>query len=74
MKDYYWIQKAIQKPNALKNWLKKNYGKKAFTKKGKISIKFLRSLLAKHKKGRIKLSKKTIARIRLAITLKKLKK
>jgi hypothetical protein len=69
-----WIQEAIQKPKALTNWLKRKYGKKAFTKEGKISIRFLRSLLKKHKKGRIKLTKKTIARIRLAITLKKLRK
>jgi hypothetical protein len=69
-----WIQKAIQKPNALTQYLKRNYGKKAFTKTGKISIRFLKSLLKKHKEGKIRLTKKTIARIRLAITLKKLRK
>lgn len=69
-----WIQKAIKRPKALTKWLKRRFGKKAFTKRGKISIRFLRSLLKKHKKGKIKLAKKTLARIRLAITLKKLRK
>jgi hypothetical protein len=74
MKNYYWIQKAIQKPNSLTQYLKKNYGKKAFTKTGKIKITFLKQLLKKHKQGKIKLSKTTVSRIRLAITLKKLRK
>ena len=69
-----WIQKAIQKPKALTQYLKRKYGKKAFTKTGKINIRFLKSLLKKHKEGKIKLSKTTIRRIHLAITLKKLRK
>jgi len=69
-----WIQEAIKKPRALTQYLKRRFGKKAFTKQGKISIKFLKSLLKKHKEGKIKLTKKTLARIRLAITLRKLRK
>jgi hypothetical protein len=69
-----WIQEAIQKPKALTQYLKSKYGKKAFTKTGKIKITFLRQLLKKHKQGKIRLSKTTIRRIRLAITLKKLRK
>jgi hypothetical protein len=74
MTRHKWIQEAIQKPSALTQYLRKHYGKKAFTKTGKIKITFLKSLLKKHKEGKIKLSKTTISRIRLAITLRKLRK
>jgi len=64
----FWIQRAIQRKGSLKHWLKKHYGKKAFTKQGKVKITFLRKL--QHKK----LPKRIKQKINLALTLHKLRK
>jgi len=63
-----WIQRAIKHKGSLKHWLKKHYGKKAFTKHGKIKISFLRKL--EHKK----LPKRIKHKISLALTLHKLRR
>ncbi|MEO0160399.1 MAG: hypothetical protein ABIL47_08000 [candidate division WOR-3 bacterium] len=74
-----WIQKAIKKEGALKEWIKRNKKKiigaikeNPLTKDGKIKI----TALKKIKKTKLyqKLDKKTKSRINLAITLKKLRK
>ena len=70
----YWIQEAIKRPGSLTKWLKKHFGKKAFTKQGKIKITLLKKLAKKKKvKGR-KIPKRVLAKINLAITLNKLRK
>ncbi|MGC9123725.1 MAG: capsid protein VP2 [Thermoplasmata archaeon] len=76
MKSKYWIQRAIRNPGALKMWLRKRFGKKAFTKSGKIKVKYLRKLAKEIKQGKIRVrNKRTILRrIYLAMTLKKLAK
>lgn len=63
----YWIQRAIKKPGALRKYLKRKYGRKAFTKKGTIKVTFLRKL---RKNPRI--STTTKRRINLALTLMRL--
>jgi hypothetical protein len=71
-----WIQEAIKHPGALKQWLKKRFGKKAFTKSGKIKVSFLKKLRKEIKEGKIKVRNKTLwlRRINLALTLKRLAK
>jgi hypothetical protein len=64
-----WIQEAIKRKGSLRAWLKRKYGKRAFTKKGKIKITFLRKL-AKRKD----LDKRIKRKIHLALTLHKLRK
>ncbi|MEM2169978.1 MAG: hypothetical protein QW186_09300 [Candidatus Bathyarchaeia archaeon] len=61
-----WIQKAIKKPGALRKYVKKKYGSKAFTKRGTIKIEILKKLA--REKGTIG------RRARLALTLRKLNK
>jgi len=62
----YWIREAIEKPGALKAYIKRRYGKRGFTKKGTIKTKILRRLAKR--KGKIG------KRARLALTLRKLRK
>lgn len=77
-----WIQKAIKRPGALRRWfktnrkkLKKILGYDPLTKRGTIKIRALKDtyLLAVrsriHKRGKLRVSKKTLSRLRLAITL-----
>lgn len=65
-KNRRWIQKAIKKPGALRAYVKRKYGSKAFTKKGTIKLEILRKLAKE--KGTIG------RRARLALTLRKLNK
>ncbi|MEM4455479.1 MAG: hypothetical protein QXT28_12245 [Thermofilaceae archaeon] len=76
-----WIQEAIKRPGALREWLKENRGRvkrltgeDPFDRKGRIKVRVLRKLLAKHKKGRVRLHPRTVKRIQLALTLHKLRK
>lgn len=61
-----WIQEAIEKPSALRRYVKRKYGKRGFTRRGTIRVSVLRRL-AKRKgiTGR---------RARLALTLRKLRR
>jgi len=61
-----WIQEAIEKPSALRRYVKRKYGKRGFTRRGTIKVSVLRRL-AKRKgiTGR---------RARLALTLRKLRR
>ncbi len=79
MKKRKWIQEAIKKEGALKEWVKKNKKKiigaikeNPLTQDGKIKITALKKL--KKTKLYERLDKKTKSRINLAITLKKLRK
>lgn len=77
-----WIQKAIRRPGALKWWFKTNrkklkriLGYDPMTRRGTIKIRALKdtySLAVRtriRKRGKLRVSKKTLARLRLAIRL-----
>ncbi len=70
----YWIQEAVKRPGALKEWLRKRFGRRAFTRDGEIKESFLRKLKEEIKRGRIKVKDKEtwLRRINLALTLKRL--
>jgi hypothetical protein len=61
-----WIQKAIKKPGALRAYMKRKYGSKAFTSRGTIK----REYLEKEAKQPGTIGK----RARLALTLRRLRK
>ncbi|MHA1829057.1 MAG: hypothetical protein ACTSX6_10480 [Candidatus Heimdallarchaeaceae archaeon] len=65
-KNERWIQEAIEKPGSLRNYVKRKYGKRGFTRRGTIKVKILRKLAKK--KGKVG------RRARLALTLRKLRK
>ncbi|MDW8004917.1 MAG: hypothetical protein RMI04_08925 [Thermofilaceae archaeon] len=77
----YWIQEAIEKPGALRAWLKANRhsirrvtGEDPFDKRGRVKVTTLKKLRKAAKAGRVRLSDTTLRRINLAITLHKLRK
>jgi hypothetical protein len=61
----YWIQEAIQKPGALRAYVKRIYGEKGFTSRGTIKREVLLEL-KKHPNPTIR------RRANLALTLRKL--
>ena len=75
-----WIQKAVKKPGALTNWLKRGGARKiaaatkkpVWTKSGEINTNTLKAF--RKTKAYEKLSTKNKRRINLAITLEKLSK
>ena len=78
-----WIQEAIKKPGALKNWLKKNrkkikevIGEDPFTKDGKIKVRAIKKIIKAIKEGKLRTRNKPtiLRRLYLALTLKKLAK
>ncbi len=64
-----WIQEAIEKPGSLREYIRRKYGKRAFTSKGTIKVTYLRKLLRSKT-----VDEKTKRRARLALTLRKLRK
>jgi hypothetical protein len=64
-----WIQKAIKRKDALRDWFMREYGSDAFTERGTIKEEYMRRALRRHD-----VSEKTKRRIRLALTLRKLRK
>lgn len=60
-----WIQKVIKKPGALKSYVKRKIGNRAFTSRGTIKVSILKKLAKK--------AGKIGNRARLALTLRKLK-
>ena len=50
-KDRFWIQKAVKRPGRVRTYMKRKYGKKAFTKSGEIKMSYLRKA-AKETKNR----------------------
>ena len=64
-----WIQRAVKKEGALREYMMNRYGKRAFTEKGTIKTEYLKKVL-KDKKADIK----TKRRVRLALTLRRLRK
>ena len=61
-----WIQKAVKKKDALREYVQRRYGKAGFTERGTIKMKVLRELA--EKKG------KNGQRARLALTLRKMRR
>ena len=64
----FWIQEAIKKPGRVRNYVKRKYGDKAFTKDGKIKVEYLKKALKEAKDESLK------AALRLALRLKSLAK
>jgi hypothetical protein len=50
-RDRFWIQRAVKRPGRVKRYMKRRYGKKAFTKTGEIKMSYLRRA-AKETKNR----------------------
>lgn len=63
-----WIQEAIKRPGRVRNYLKRKYGKKAFTKDGDIKVSYIRKALKTAKSESLKRA------LRLALTLKRLRR
>ena len=61
-----WIQHAVKRKNALREYVKRKYGEKGFTERGTIKVEVLRELA--ERKGKIG------QRARLTLTLRKLRK
>ena len=66
-----WVQKAIKHPGALKRYMARVYGKKAFTSRGTIKREYLLKAL---KRAEREHNTTLIRRINLALTLRKLRK
>jgi len=64
----FWIQEAIKKPGRVREYVKRKYGKEAFTKDGKIKVEYLRKALKEAKDESLK------AALRLALRLRELAK
>jgi hypothetical protein len=50
-KNKFWIQGVVKRPGRVKRYMKRRYGKKAFTKTGEIKMSYLRKA-AKETKNR----------------------
>ena len=61
-----WIQHAVKKKDALREYVRKHYGKAGFTERGTIKVEVLRELA--ERKGKVG------QRARLALTLRKLRR
>ena len=68
-KNNKWIQSAHLKKGALRNYIKRKFGKEGFTKQGTIKVSILRQL-AKDPN----VTEKTRKRAKTALTLRKLRK
>ena len=63
-KNNKWIQEAIKRPGRVKRYLKRKYGEKAFTKDGKIKLKYLNKAI--HEKCEIDKDRSLCSALRLA--------
>jgi len=68
MKKEKWIQKTNMKKDALRNYVKRTYGKEGFTNRGTIKVSVLREL-----SSRKNVHEKTRKRAQLALNLRKVK-
>lgn len=64
----FWIQEAIKRPGRVREYVKRKYGKEAFTKDGKIKVEYLRKALKEAKDESLK------AALRLALRLREFAK
>jgi len=67
-KDRFWIQRAIKRLGRVRAYMRRRYGKKAFTKSGEIKMSYLRRA-AKETKNRSLRSA-----LLLAVRLKKMRR
>lgn len=67
MASRYWIQEAIEKPGALRSYVKRRFSKRGFTDKGTIKV----SILYKLKRSKNPTIRK---RASLALTLRRMNK
>jgi hypothetical protein len=66
--DDLWIQEAIKRPGRVKSYMKRKYGKRAFTKSGKIRKSYLHRAVKETK------SRSLRSALLLALRFKKMKK
>jgi hypothetical protein len=66
--DRYWIQKAIKRPGRVRAYMKRRYGKRAFTKNGEIKVSYLRKAAKETKNRSLK------SALLLAIRLKRMRR
>ena len=62
-----WIQKAIRNEGALREYIRRRFGSRGFTKRGTIKVEILRRLARDPN-----VSRRTRLRARLALTLRRL--
>jgi hypothetical protein len=67
-KKNLWIQEAVKRPSRVRSYMKRRYGRKAFTKTGKIKISYLQKAAKQTKNKSLK------SALLLAARLKKMKK
>ena len=64
--DQKWMQSAVKKPDALRDYMKRRFGNEAFTKQGNIKATYLRKVASDKK-----VSATTRRRANLALTFRK---
>jgi len=76
-----WIEDAIKRPGALRNWfklrrkeLKRKLGYDPFTPKGTIKNKAIRDTMKLIERGKLRVKEITVQRLRLAKTLSKVRR
>jgi len=67
-KDRFWIQRAIKRPGRVRAYMKRRYGKRAFTKSGEIKMSYLRRAAKETK------SRSLRSALLLAIRLKRMRR
>jgi len=63
-----WIQKAIKRPNRVRSYIRRKYGKAAFKKDGDIKVSYIRKAVKETKSTSLKRA------LLLALRLRKFKK
>jgi len=64
----FWIQRAIKRPGRVRAYMKRRYGKRAFTKSGEIKMSYLRRAVKETKNRSLK------SALLLAIRLKRMRR
>jgi hypothetical protein len=67
-KNRFWIQIAVKRPGRVKRYMKRRYGKKAFTKTGEIKMSYLRKAVKETKNRSLR------SALLLAIRLKRMRR
>jgi hypothetical protein len=67
-RDKFWIQRAIKRPGRVKAYMKRRYGKRAFTKSGEIKMSYLRRAVKETKNRSLR------SALLLAIRLKRMRR
>jgi len=71
-KDELWLQTAIKKEGRVRNYLYRVYGKKAFTKDGKIKMEYLNKAIKRVKEKPTPNERSLLSALYLAKRLKKM--